>query len=68
LSRRANNIAENRLSNLGSNHPVIWKFIYGIKKMQNVRDVYYGQLIAGVTPNQKLFKSVVLKVCKPPYP
>jgi len=32
---------------LGSNHPVIWKFTEGIRKVQRGRHAYYEQLIAG---------------------
>jgi len=41
---------------LGSNHPVIWKYIEGIRTAQRARDAYYEQLIAGKHPNQKLLK------------
>ena len=43
---------------LGINHPVIWKFIDGIRKIQKGSDAYYEQLIAGKAPNQKLLKYI----------
>lgn len=57
---RTNNHAEaahRRLQNeLGMQHPTIWKFIVGLKKVQRGRDLYYEQLIAGHEPPVKLKK------------
>ncbi|XP_064098057.1 uncharacterized protein LOC135209279 [Macrobrachium nipponense] len=57
---RTNNHAEaahRRIyTELGVNHPVIWKFINSLRKIQKTRDVYYEQLVAGHTPKQKLLK------------
>jgi len=57
---RTNNHAKaayrNACSELGINHPVIWKFIDGIGRIQNKRDAYYEQLTVGKAPNQKLLK------------
>ena len=37
-------------------HPIVWKFIDGLKKVQRGRDLYYEQLIAGLPPPAKLKK------------
>lgn len=59
---RTNNHAEAAhrkiYAELGMNHPVIWKFIDGIRKIQKGRDAYYEQLVAGNPPNQKLLKYI----------
>ena len=59
-SDRTNNHAEaahRRIyAELGVNHPVIWKFINSLRKIQKNRDVYYEQLVAGHAPKQKLQK------------
>jgi len=48
---RTNNHAEGAhrkvYATLGSNHPVIWKFIQAIRTVQRGRDAYYELLIAG---------------------
>lgn len=49
--------AHRRLQNeLGMQHPTVWKFIDGLKKVQHGRDLYYEQLIAGDDPPVKLKK------------
>lgn len=57
---RTNNYVEaahRRLqTELGVDHPSIWKFIDGLRKIQKSRDVYMEQLIAGQLPPQKLKK------------
>lgn len=57
---RTNNHAEaahRRLQlELGMDHPTIWKFIEGIKRVQKGRDLYYEQLVAGSLPPLKLKK------------
>jgi hypothetical protein len=57
---RTNNHAEaahHRLqTELGVDHPSIWKFIDGLKKVQKSRDVYMEQLMAGQLPPIKLKK------------
>ena len=57
---RTNNHAEaahRRLQNeLGMQHPTVWKFIDGLKKVQRGIDLYYEQLIAGQKPPVKLKK------------
>ncbi len=40
------------------NHPVIWKFIDGIKRIQKGSDSYYEQLIAGNAPARKRLKYI----------
>ena len=61
-SDRTNNHAEAAhrkiYAELGVNHPIIWKFIDGLRKIQKSRDVYYEQLVAGHAPRQKLLKYV----------
>lgn len=51
---RTNNHAEAMhrkiYAELGMNHPVIWKFTDGIKRIQKGSDSYYEQLIAGNAP------------------
>ena len=37
-------------------HPPIWKFIEGIKRVQRGRDLYYEQHVAGSLPPLKLKK------------
>jgi hypothetical protein len=57
---RTNNRAEaahRRLqTKLGVDHPSIWKFIDGLRKVQKSRDVYMEQLMAGQLPPIKLKK------------
>ena len=61
-SDRTNNHAEAAhrkiYAELGVYHPVIWKFIDCLKKIQKSRDVYYEQLVAGHAARQKLLKYV----------
>jgi len=35
-------------------HPTLWKFIDGLKKVQKGRDLFHEQLVAGHTPPRKL--------------
>jgi len=42
----------------GSNHPVIWKFIEGIRTIRRGRDADYEQMIAEKFSNQKLLKYI----------
>ncbi len=57
---RTNNHAEaanRRLqSELGMDHPTIWKFIDAIRKIQKGRDMFLEQLVAGNPPSSKLKK------------
>ena len=59
---RTNNHAEAThrkiYAELGVSHPILWKFISGLKKIQKGRDVYFEKLVAGHSPNQKLLKYV----------
>jgi len=59
---RTNNHAETAhrklYAELGSNHPLIWKFIEGFRTVQRGRDAYYEQLIAGKNRNQRLLKYI----------
>lgn len=41
---------------LGMDHPTIWKLIDGFRKVQTNRDIYYEQLVAGHNPTVKLKK------------
>jgi len=43
---------------LGSNHPVTWKFTDGIRKIHRGRDAYCEQLIPGKAPNEKVLKYI----------
>ena len=45
---------------LGSDHPVIWKFIDGIRKIQRERYASYEQLISGKAPNKNSLNSLRL--------
>ena len=51
---RTNNHAEaadrKMYTELGASHPIVWKFIDGLKKIQKGRDLYYEQLVAGNAP------------------
>lgn len=55
---RTNNFAEaahRRLqSELGMDHPSVWKFINTLKKIQHGRDIFYEKLLAGFDPPKKL--------------
>ena len=57
---RTNNHAEaahRRLqTQLCVDHPTLWKFINGLKKVQRERDIYFEQLLAGQEPPRKLLK------------
>ncbi|KAK9685302.1 hypothetical protein QE152_g38151 [Popillia japonica] len=57
---RTNNHAEaahRRLqTELGMDHPTIWKLIDGLRKVQTNRDIYYEHLVAGHNPPVKLKK------------
>lgn len=57
---RTNNYAEaahRRLqTELGMDHPTLWKFINELKKIQHGRDLVLEQLIAGRQPEKKLNK------------
>ncbi|KAK5648373.1 hypothetical protein RI129_003265 [Pyrocoelia pectoralis] len=59
-NNRTNNnceAAHRRLqSELGMNHPTIWKFLDGLRKVQKGRDTYHEQLVAGNQPQMKLKK------------
>ena len=59
---RTNNHAEAAhrkiYAELGVHHPVIWKFISCLRKIQRGRDIYYEQLVAGHNPRQKLLKYI----------
>jgi hypothetical protein len=54
---RTNNSAEAANRRIGSelqmDHPVIWKFIDALKKIQKERDLIHEQLIAGHQPPRK---------------
>ena len=57
---RTNNHAEaanRRLqTELGMEHPTIWRFITGLQKVQRNRDAFFEQLIGGHPPPPKLKK------------
>ena len=59
---RTNNHAEAAhrkiYAELGVHHPVIWKFVDRLKKIQRSRDAYYEQLVSGHAPRPKLLKYV----------
>ena len=40
-------------SELGVQHPNIWRFIDGLRKAQKSQDIDYGSMIAGQTPAHK---------------
>jgi len=39
---------------LQMDHPTLWKFIDGLKKVQKGRDLFHEQLVAGHAPPRKL--------------
>ena len=41
---------------LGMDHPTLWKFIDGIRKVQSGRDQVYEQFVRGEEPQQKRLK------------
>lgn len=57
---RTNNHAEaahRRLQmEIGMDHPILWKFIDALKKVQRGRDMFYEHLLAGHEPPKKLKK------------
>ena len=59
---RTNNHAEAAhrkiYAELGVHHPVIWRFISCLKKIQRSRDTYYEHLVAGHPARHKLLKYI----------
>ncbi|KAK5644913.1 hypothetical protein RI129_006213 [Pyrocoelia pectoralis] len=59
---RTNNFVEaahRRMQNeLGVDHPTMWKFIDGIRKVQSGRDVYYEAYVRGEEPVPKRRKYI----------
>jgi len=41
---------------LQMDHPTLWKFIDGLKKVQKGRDLFHEQLVAGHAPPRKLLR------------
>ncbi|KAB0805304.1 hypothetical protein PPYR_02274 [Photinus pyralis] len=43
-------------SEMGMDHPILWRFIDGLRKIQKGRDMFYEHLLAGHEPPKKLRK------------
>nr|CAD7198176.1 unnamed protein product [Timema douglasi] len=51
---------------LGMQHPTIWKFIDALRKVQAARDIYYEHLVAGheATPKKRNYREVDARILR----